>query len=869
LNIIFTPNNDCQICFQERKIKQKNVNNYSVFFADKNLENSEKDTPKLEILSVGFNVGKNTVIPSSFIRGFEDGRQAVDFDNWLISWDDFTQSLNIKITTLPNGDLELRSGEFILRINPDELTTDEELGKALSIGDIKNKFGIECEFDLVNYTIVFNPPWLNLEGKKTVIQELPIILTDLTKINPPLINISTIGQKFSFTGNTASSSLNSQNELMAIGTLFDGSWTVKINNSNNWRLQEAQYLQLTPFSDYIAGSVQTFWNSQGGGSYWGFTTIQRFGFTPPTPSSGGFSPSQRLQTEFVGRTVSGKADPGTLVQLKRGFDDRLVAEVLVDSSGVYWFENIPTGGNNVRNYRIFLYPNGRLTAEPKIELTNFTNLPGLLTKKTSSLIVSGGFTQTTKENSFFGDFKNLRGGMAYRFGLTEDLTLGTGIVYQNSVLGLGELFYQPHGFPLQISASGLLGDNKYTNHNINISLNPSPVFRLNLNSDQLSQRFQFNWQTFKGVNLKFSGDNLENSLKLGVNFYQSSNKFSLFSNVDIDTKNRFSWSLNSNLAKLELKSLGKDTGTNSEIKYNFSRDSISLNSLSLGYQTTKQDHLTRLNWYYRSPKITRDNRSLWEFNLGYGLGSQGNGFLAKISTAIIPGVNLDLAYDGVSTSSNIGNFRIGLTTVFSLQPQIRPGNSNFERFRNEGGMIIQPFLDDNNNNRLDQGEKINMEDAELLLFINNKPLKNYQTYITKKGVFINLPPGNYRLDLDPSGYPLGRKPLESAYNIKIVAGSYTTVKLPMITSYTVAGKVMDATGKPVSGVKVEAIVSTPGKTGKSISSLTNGAGIFFLEELAIGTYNLLLNGQPANPSTLEIKPDSPQLTVVRRILNCY
>ena len=86
-------------------------------------------------------------------------------------------------------------------------------------------------------------------------------------------------------------------------------------------------------------------------------------------------------------------------------------------------------------------------------------------------------------------------------------------------------------------------------------------------------------------------------------------------------------------------------------------------------------------------------------------------------------------------------------------------------------------------------------------------------------------------------------------------------------SYTVAGRVMVNGVNPVGGAKVEAVPSKLGKSEKSIVSITNGAGIFYLEELQPGIYNLLVNGQPAQPSTIEINQNSKQLQEVNLVID--
>ncbi|NJM22937.1 MAG: carboxypeptidase regulatory-like domain-containing protein [Richelia sp. SM1_7_0] len=734
------------------------------------------------ILPIGINLGTRNVNESILIRGFEDRSQAVDFDNWLLPFDDVLSALKITKTTLDDGKLELRSPGLVKRINPKDLKTDAELGLVISVAYIKNILGVPTEFDIVKYAIVFNPPWLGLSTKKGSRQaELPVILDGLPQVDSPAFSFSTIGQSINISG--TGNNTNAQGNLTAIGTMLGGSWYIRTNqptliDRQTWNINEAQYLRQTPTSDYVVGSHPTFWRNQGG-QFWGVTTVQRFGYTPPETVGDGFSPSQRMRSNQIGRTISGEAAPGTLVQLTQGLEDNVIAEILVDSSGIYRFEDVPTGSGigNIggNNYQVRLYPNGQLTATPEIRDANFASLPGQLTKGTSALIVSSGLNRENTSNSLLGNFNNFRGGVAYRLGVSEDLTLGTGVIYDKSMLALGELFYQPAGFPLEVAFSGLLGTDEGLEYNADIRFRPSNDFDLNLNSDKFSQRFRANWRALKGISFRASGNTREKALAAGMSFSRSSKGFYTFASADIDTNNNFRWSLNSRLGKIQLRNYGNEITTNSQLSYNFSKSSSTGNSLHFNYETSREDNLASLNWQYRSKSRDRYGRSLFDFDLGYGIGSQGSGIIASASTAAVPGMNLRLLYQGISTTSSSDSLRIELSPSFYIQPQLALGDSRYERLRGEGGLLIQPFLDKNGNGKLDKNEKIYTEDADLLLSLNNKSIKRLRPDITNNGVMIQIPPNNYRLDLDPAGYPIDWKPTQTAYAVEVAAGGYTQI----------------------------------------------------------------------------------------------
>ena len=243
----------------------------------------EPKSPQFVILPVGINIGRRNILQSSFVRGYEDGEKAVNFADWLVSFKDLTTALNLTVTNLPDGQLELRGIGLIKRINPNELTTDPELGLAISIAKIEELLEVKSQFDIAAYSIIFEPPWLNFQGKKNRIQEPPVILEGLPIVKSPNFTLSTIGQQINISGSENSNQLTTQGNFTAIGTILGGSWFFRINqpdllDNTTWQIQEAQYFKPGDFNDYIIGSQSTFWQSQGRGDYWGFTTINLISF---------------------------------------------------------------------------------------------------------------------------------------------------------------------------------------------------------------------------------------------------------------------------------------------------------------------------------------------------------------------------------------------------------------------------------------------------------------------------------------------------------------------------------------------------------------------------------------------------------------
>lgn len=118
-------------CLVTQDINTKETINLSLeSVSPQNLSQSQSPQ-KFTVFPVGLNLFKRNVIASSLIKGSEDGTQAINFKQWLIPFDDVVKALNIKVNILDDGQLELRSPGFVVRIKPQELTQDPELGLSI------------------------------------------------------------------------------------------------------------------------------------------------------------------------------------------------------------------------------------------------------------------------------------------------------------------------------------------------------------------------------------------------------------------------------------------------------------------------------------------------------------------------------------------------------------------------------------------------------------------------------------------------------------------------------------------------------------------------------------------------------------------
>jgi hypothetical protein len=343
---------------------------------------------------------------------------------------------------------------------------------------------------------------------------------------------------------------------------------------------------------------------------------------------------------------------------------------------------------------------------------------------------------------------------------------------------------------------------------------------------------------------------------IGQMFLKGKNSATALS-VALDGENKLSWIWNQSFPRTKFKISGNEMGLSSELIHNLSRGSLSNSQHLLGvtYETNNQNenhYLSSLTWRYHSQPRDFDGSYLWESQLGYAFGSEGSGLIAYLSTTVLPGLLLRSRYQGVSLTSAEATFSIDLVSSLNVQKGIKKGDRQSDHLRTQGGIVMQPFFDVNDNSKFDAGEKM-LTDTDDLLILNNKPIKLWSGRKQSDRIFVRLPPDTYRLDLDPAGFPPEWQTTFNSLAINVNAGSYTPILIPLVRSYSVSGIVTKAEGKPINGAKVEAV--NPNSNDR-VFSVTNEAGVFYLERLRQGTYTITINGKPAQPGTITLNESS-------------
>ena len=870
---------------KENSSKQPTTPKITPLVNQQNLTSSPKLSPKLAILPIGINLGKNNVIPSVTVKGLENGKEAIDFNNWLVPFADVTKALQFNVTTKDDGQLVLRSVGSIITIDPKILINDPDIGQSISIEQIRNLLKIPVEFSLAEYAIVLSPPWLTakISNKLYQEQEAPINLVGLQQVTPPFLSLTGISLRTNLNqtqtansnnsfNNSVNSSFNANSEFKTIGSIAGGSLfsrSQQLNNNgiNSWRLNELQYFRPSPYSDYLIGTQSPFWSrfDRNQSDYFGVTLIQRSDYTAANNANfsyGGITAQQRLSANELVRNITGEASIGTLVQLVTQNGNLIVAEKLVDSSGKYNFDNVVTANNSLTgsgniNYKLLLYPSGNLSAKPEEISLNYLDLQSQISQGKSAFIISAGASRISGNDNFFGSLGGFKGGAAYYLGVTDEITFGAGLVYDSSTQPYGEILYQPVNSPLTLRVGALAGNK--INFNVDISYITNNL-SLRLGGDEKSFISNISWTLSPQLTLfsNWYSGGINNRLESGFNL----NLNPIFLSLSYDDDKAISGVLRGNLAPFLFSIRKSYQQISSELIYNLANKS-SFNSgdgaISLNYETSGNNYLASLNLVYRTPWTDRDGKSLLDLSIGYGVGSQGNSLIASASTAILPGIGLRLAYRQASLNNNSSSISLSLFTSVLLQSGIDLSNdeSKLDKLRTQGGILLQPFFDKNNNGIRDNGEDFYNEDIESLFLINNQTLRRFgisQPKIFSEGGGFELPPDTYRLDIDPAGCPLGWKALQTSYAVTVASGTYTTVPIPLVPSYVVTGRAIAKDGKPMIGANIEFVSRSNPK--KRFTSITNNAGIYYLEDLTVDIYQLFINGNSAQPSTLDINSDS-------------
>jgi hypothetical protein len=662
------------------------------------------------VILVGLISGSHREIPSVLVRGKIEDLKTAHFQQWQVPYEALVEVLDFQSHSVGNGKVQLDASGWVTRLDLNQLSRDPELGLMLSIQEIEEKFKVDAHFDINEYAIVLSAPWLGERRRSSVrLEPQPETpLAGLAPVKPSRFNVTTVEQITTFTPDTL---FPLEGNLLTIGTFLGGGWQIEIdqrnlNDTESWRLDRFQYFRPTPQTDLIIGEQTPFWIEQGQGEYWGITYLQREGGEAPSLTFSNIAdPEQRLQTDRFQRDITGEAEPGTLVQLTRNRGQKILDEVLVDEDGIYRFEDVPFRGRGFQNeYDVLLFPEGQLTLDPKVRTVSFRPLPEQLpTGRVHWLVSAGG---RRNNDDFFGKFSAFAGGATVRWGVAESLTLGIGALHDRGWQGWGELFFRAMNIPLDVAISGVTGQDLETR----INYEPSSTFNINFSSDRVASNLRTNWQILPGIRILSRWDSQQGTeLRLRGRIASGVNHSTQIE-VIWDEVNQIQWQLQQHLGKLEFSHEQENNRTRTELSYQLIQDLSSNREsrLSLNYETrefNKSEQLATVSWDYRSGKRDASGEPLWYLQIGYGIGSQGQGIIADVETTILPGLRLRGRYEALTLTSDANQLSLELTTRMNLQKVVSPADRRLDALPTQGGLLVQPFFDENANGNVNPADK--------------------------------------------------------------------------------------------------------------------------------------------------------------------
>ncbi len=281
-------------------------------------------------------------------------------------------------------------------------------------------------------------------------------------------------------------------------------------------------------------------------------------------------------------------------------------------------------------------------------------------------VSGGGNTNLVTKTDLLGEFDEFRGGVAFHQGLSSDVTMGVGFVYEDLLIGFSQFIFKSDRLPLQTTVSLLTGASGLEIHS-QLQFKPAKDFVLNYYNQQQQQKFDLNWELIPGLNLLAQGNSQHKSLSTGIKINLHSHYFSLSAKAVLGNNHRWQWQLNSRLGALYLVHGSNHLKSNSELSYDFWQpESLGWKfSLAVKYQTrnleTSQENLTVWTGRWHSgSKVNNDHR--WRFDIGYGYGSQGSGAIASVTTTLKPNLKLKLTYQEISVVSERQNLKLELSS---------------------------------------------------------------------------------------------------------------------------------------------------------------------------------------------------------------
>ncbi|MEG3972059.1 carboxypeptidase-like regulatory domain-containing protein [Microcoleus sp. T2B6] len=802
-----------------------------------------------------------TLLVGVVIRGKEVGNLEVlrNENTFLIPLDDFAKLTGITVKISANGSIEISTPLGTTKLEPSDYQTINGL---IYLTDtlIAEKLATPIEFDASEVALMIDLPWQPNARSASQQTELK------AEVRPPQTSFSTVRENLDFSQNGNSSSLLSSTVLG--GRLWGGSWRIRADNNfqDQQTLTEYFWYKREGEVRYQVGRQQIglhplLSNLDMTGAQIAYTNL---------PSGRFYDTSQG--TELLPRraaplrTFRGQAPPGSFVQLR--VDGTVVAQQQVGLNGEYQFLNVNLSAT-VNEIDFLIYNRNNFNSPAEIRQLRIGTSDLLLPAGRFVHLAGAGVSGNLFDKLNIGRVNSEPASQPtafyqFRQGLSDNFTVETGVQNAPDSRNEGGSRLQAEaGFiwqvanPLTLAASvgTSKGKTAYTSelqaqlpswqffatsqffpasylssnqersrfdHSANLSYRVSDRLTLGLiarsrqdetNSAQYLAPV-FNWRPMQSLYLSGKPD-LDGRYVLDA-FYQLNNAVRLSANVTGDRRLvdvAYSLSLQDQL------SLSAEFGGNLSTRYRaiYSYTPFSLNRLS-----------------YRLGVVTDETGAVRP--------------IIGASLPVFSGVLLRAEYQGLPGRSSFQSFNdqqliVSLVAGFTVdQGRFIPAQ-NSAIGQNRGQITGRIQIEGGSNL-----PGLKLEGVEIEVSRDNLLTR---TKTDSQGNFLigNLPEGVYLVELDPEQLPFALVPVKTTYTAEVAAGAITSLYFTVRPEFGLAGRVLDANGKSVAGIKVELLNAT-GEVIKTTA--TDQFGLYRIDGVPIGRYTLRIAPQNLPDSSLSL-----------------
>ncbi|MFM2311040.1 MAG: hypothetical protein RLZZ04_316 [Cyanobacteriota bacterium] len=265
------------------------------------------------------------------------------------------------------------------------------------------------------------------------------------------------------------------------------------------------------------------------------------------------------------------------------------------------------------------------------------------------------------------EFENFRGGITFHHGVAQQLTMGVGLVYEHTLVGFTQVSYNSDILPIKTTIS-LLAKESGVNIHSHIRLQPAPNFVANFYSDAQRQKFDANWGIYPGLTLIAKANSRTKSYSTGIRVAVHNDFLSLSATAALDNQQNLQWQLNSQIGPLKFSHSSNQYQSNSELSSQLFHDNdLDLQcSAFVRHQTVlgnkEQREFMVLGARIHSQTQISQNQYQWDFDLGYGSSSHGNGLIANAQIALQPDLFLKLGYQEIAPMSDDTKIKLQLSS---------------------------------------------------------------------------------------------------------------------------------------------------------------------------------------------------------------